>query len=129
MAGSALLDTSAAVAFLRGDQSLIDRLGPLDDVYTSVIAIRELLYGARHSADPTRNLERVTVFAASIVALPCDDETADVYARLKQALRSRGRPIPHNDLWIAATAVQHGLALMYRDVHFDQIDEVQRETW
>lgn len=129
MAGSTLLDTSAVVAFLRGDRSLVDRLGQLDHVYTSVIVIGELLYGALHSANPDRNLERVTDFAGSIVALSCDSETAKAYARLKQDLRAKGKPIPDNDLWIAATSVQHGLTLMHRDAHFDEIEEVQLETW
>lgn len=75
------------------------------------------------------NLEHVAAFAAAIVILPADRETAEVYARIKQGLRSKGRPIPDNDLWIAATAIQHGVALLNRDAHFDEIDELASETW
>lgn len=129
MPGSALLDTSAAVAFLRGDQGLVDRLAQLDDVYTSAVVLGELLYGARHSAKRTQNLEKVTEFSLSIVVLPCDDQTAPAYARLKQGLRERGLPIPDNDLWIAATAVQHDLVLICDDAHFATLDELRRESW
>jgi tRNA(fMet)-specific endonuclease VapC len=127
--GRALLDTSAAAAFLRGDQVLADRVAGLDEVFTSVVAVGELLYGARHSSNPDGNLERVSSFVSAIVVLPCDDATAEVYARVKQDLRSKGRPIPDNDLWIASTAIQHGLRLIDRDAHFEQIEELERETW
>jgi tRNA(fMet)-specific endonuclease VapC len=129
VAGSVLLDTSAAAGLLRGDQAVSEKLKASDEVYTSIVVIGELLYGARHSTNAASNLEHVAAFAAAIVVLPADQETADAYARIKQALRSKGRPIPDNDLWIAATAIQHGLALMNRDAHFDEIDELVSETW
>jgi len=124
--GRALLDTSAAAAFLRGDQALADRVAGLDEVFTSVVAVGELLYGARHSSNPEVNMARVASFVSAIVVLPCDGATAEVYARVKQDLRVKGRPIPDNDLWIASTAIQHGLALIDRDAHFDQIEELER---
>jgi tRNA(fMet)-specific endonuclease VapC len=127
--GRALLDTSAAAAFLRGDQPLIDQVTRLDEVYTNVVAVGELLYGARHSSNPAANLDRVAAFVAAIVVLPCDEATAEVYARVKQDLRAKGRPIPDNDLWIAAAAIQHGLVLVNRDAHFAQIEELEQETW
>lgn len=118
MAGRILLDTSAAAALLRGDQAVVEKLDSSDEVYTSIVVIGELPYGARHSTNAASNLEQVAAFAAAIVGLPADEQTAEVYARLKQALRAKGRPIPDNDLWIAATAIQHRLALMNRDAHF-----------
>ena len=129
MPGRALLDTSAAVAFLRGDQVLIERVTRLDEVCTSVVAVGELLYGARHSSNPAANLERVSSFASAMPVFPCDDDTAEVYARVKQDLRAKGRPIPDNDLWIASTAIQHDLVLINQDAHFDQIEGLEGETW
>lgn len=129
MPGRALLDTSAAAAFLRGDRALADRVAGLDEVFTSVVAVGELLYGARHSSNPDANLGRVSSFVSALVVLPCTDATAEVYARVKQNLRAKGRPIPDNDLWIASTAIQHGLRLFDRDAHFEQIEELERETW
>jgi tRNA(fMet)-specific endonuclease VapC len=75
------------------------------------------------------NLGRVSSFVSAIVVLPCNDATAEVYARVKQDLRAKGRPIPDNDLWIASAAIQHGLALLHRDAHFEQIEELEGETW
>jgi tRNA(fMet)-specific endonuclease VapC len=71
----------------------------------------------------------VAAFVAAIVVLPCDEAAAEVYARVKQDLRAKGRPIPDNDLWIAAAAIQHGLVLVNRDAHFAQIEELEQETW
>lgn len=129
VAGRALLDTSAAAALLRGDQNLGTRLGELTEVFTSIVVIGELLYGARHSTNTASNLERVAAFAAAIEVLPADEKTADVYARIKLGLRNKGRPIPDNDLWIAATAIQHDTPLLHRDAHFDEIDELVSESW
>jgi len=92
-------------------------------------ALLDTSAAAAYSSNPAFNLERVTRFAEVIVVIPCDEGTADVYARVKQTLRSKGRPIPDNDLWIAATSIQHGLRLINRDAHFEQIDELERETW
>jgi predicted nucleic acid-binding protein len=51
-----------------------------------------------------------------------NDETAEYYAKIFSDLKSRGLPIPSNDLWIAASALQHGLALYTLDVHFQKIN-------
>lgn len=101
----------------------------VEEVFTSVVALGELLYGVRHSTNPVQNRERVDAFTASIEILPCNRLTAEVYSRLKHGLRTRGRPIPDNDLWVAATAVQHGLVLASRDEHFGEIEELQQERW
>ena len=129
MAGRALLDTSAVAALLRGDEAISERLKTLDEVYTSVVMIGELMYGARVSANSGANLERVAAFAAAVAVLPIDAVTAGVYARTKHALRTRGRPIPDNDLWIASSAIQHEFPLLHQDAHFDEIEELVSQTW
>jgi tRNA(fMet)-specific endonuclease VapC len=61
--------------------------------------------------------------------IPCDATTARHYARLRNRLRGKGRPIPENDLWIAATAIEHGLVLVSRDEHFAQVEGLLVESW
>jgi len=56
----------------------------------------------------------------------CDQGTARAYGEIKHALRCKGRPIPENDLWIAAIAAQHDLTLVSRDDHFNHIDQIRR---
>ncbi len=63
------------------------------------------------------------------VVLGCDSDTARRYGEVKNALRLKGRPIPENDIWIAAVALQHGLTLITRDGHFNEIEELTVEAW
>lgn len=67
-------------------------------------------------------------FAASANVLGCDLDTARHYGIIKQRLRRKGRPLPDNDIWIAAVARQHQLALATRDAHFGEIDELPLVT-
>lgn len=129
MPGRILLDTSILVAMLRGDQSFQDALAEADEVFTSVVAVGELYYGARRASQPDESRSRLDHLFATLTVLSCDRLTAEVYSRLKDALRKKGRPIPDNDLWIAATGVQHGLHLACRDQHFNEIDEIQQVRW
>jgi predicted nucleic acid-binding protein len=61
--------------------------------------------------------------------LPVDAETVRPYAELRDALKSAGTPIPSNDLWIAALAIQHGLPIASRDTHFDLVRGLKRVSW
>jgi predicted nucleic acid-binding protein len=65
---------------------------------------------------------------ASLV-LPIDLATTGHYAAVRDELRARGTPIPENDVWIAALARQHGLAVVSRDAHFDHVPQLVRRSW
>lgn len=129
MPGRVLLDTSILVALLRGDESLKPHLEQTNEVFTSVIALGELYYGIRRSGQSEENRNQLDELTQALSVLRCDRLTAEVYSRLKDGLRRKGRPIPDNDLWIASTAVQHGLQLVGRDDHFDQIEELDHVAW
>jgi tRNA(fMet)-specific endonuclease VapC len=58
-----------------------------------------------------------------------NDATAVAYARVRLALRRLGRPIPANDAWIAALALEHQLPILSRDEHFDVMAGVERKSW
>ncbi len=75
------------------------------------------------------NLDRIEQFASSVQVLNCDAATAQLYGNIRDALRSKGRPIPENDIWIAAVALQHGLPLATRDDHFKEVDGLRVENW
>ncbi len=89
----------------------------------------ELYYGARKSGRPARNLSKIDEFAASVAVLACDAVTAQHYGQIKDRLRTMGRPIPDNDIWIAAVAMQYGLPLATRDEHFKEVDGLVVESW
>ena len=75
------------------------------------------------------NVTRIDEFAASNVVLECDTATARQYGLIKNLLRTKGRPIPENDIWIAAVAQQYQLTLISRDEHFREVDGLLRENW
>lgn len=129
MNGRYLLDTTIAVALLRGDPAISQRLGQADEVFMNSIVLGELYYGARHSARAEENLAQIETFATEARVITCDRGTADRYGRIKNRLRIKGRPIPENDIWIAATAQQHDLTLVSRDLHFQEVDGLTLETW
>lgn len=129
MPGRVLLDSSILVDHLRGDSALDSRLAESDEIFVSVVALGEMLYGVRRSTRPEAGRALVDELMAGVRVLPCDRVTAEAYSRLKDALRRKGRPIPDNDLWIAATAVQHGLTLAERDEHFSEIDGLDHVRW
>lgn len=121
-----LVDTSVVVDVLDGDRALTTILNEHRPVYVPVIVLAELLAGARRSMRVAENVERVEAFVADSELLGCDGETASHYADIYNELRARGRPIPQNDMWIAAVARQHGLPVATRDDHFDEVESISR---
>lgn len=107
MSGKVLLDTSIVV------EMLANRV------------LGELYYGAWRSGRGASALRRVQDFARGGRVLDCDEETAKRYGELRQELALRGRPIPENDLWIAATARRHGLPLATKDGHFREVSGLE----
>lgn len=127
MSGRALVDTNVVIALFAGDPTIVGHLQRQIAVFLCVPVLGELRYGAQASARVEHNLVRLDDFAKAIVVLPCDSETAASYGAVKFALRKKGRPIPENDVWIAAIARQHDLTLLTRDAHFREIDGLEVE--
>jgi tRNA(fMet)-specific endonuclease VapC len=121
-----LVDTSVVVDLFEGDQVVALVLDQYRPVYIPVVVLAELLLGARRSRRPAENVERIEAFASMNRVLPCNRTTASHYADIANQLRARGRPIPQNDMWIAAVAQQHGLAVASRDGHFDEVESLVR---
>ncbi len=129
MNGRYLLDTNVIIALFADEGDVKENLAAAGEVYLSSIAIGELCYGARKSGKPQENLARIDEFAGSSVVLGCDTETARQYGVTKNKMRLKGQPLPENDIWIAALALQHNLTLATRDAHFHAIDGLRTTTW
>jgi tRNA(fMet)-specific endonuclease VapC len=129
MNGRCLLDTNIIIALFAQDAAVKDNLGKAEAVFVPSIAVGELCYGALKSERVKENLARIDEFAANSVVLGCDTETARHYGAVKNALRIKGQPIPENDIWIAAIALQHGLILTTRDTHFYAIEGLGIAAW
>jgi tRNA(fMet)-specific endonuclease VapC len=129
MNGRYLLDTNVIIALFSDEKDVKENLTASQEVFLPCIAIGELCYGARKSGKPEENLLRIDELAAESVVLSCDTETALQYGHMKNKLRLNGRPLPENDIWIAAIALQHNLTLATRDRHFEWIEGLKTTNW
>jgi len=119
-----LLDTNAYSALFRGHHAVADRVRRAEHVLISSIVAGELLFGFRHGSRYEANARRFEDFLASpyVSLLSVTMVTADRFARIAAALRRKGRPLPTNDIWIAAHAMESGADLVSFDSHFAEVD-------
>lgn len=119
-----LFDTNAYAAFKRGDAGAAEVVRLADRIGMNAVVLGELLAGFAGGTHEERNRRELAEFLASsrVEMLPLGSETAEHYARAFQSLRRKGRPVPTNDLWIAASALEHGYAVYTHDEHFQAIE-------
>jgi tRNA(fMet)-specific endonuclease VapC len=123
--GSLALDTTAVVLHLRRKSVQVsNRLAAATELYIPVTALGELWFGVERSGNRRRASEPLERFLLDAVIIYPDDQTAKVYAHLKDHLSRQGTPIPDNDLWIAATAHGHQLPLFHDDAHFELLSSL-----
>lgn len=119
-----LLDTNAYSAFMRGHPDVVTRVRRAEHVILSTIVVGELLIGFRAGKRLRKNLAELESFLDSpyVTLAPVTYTTADRFGRIAATLRAKGRPIPTNDIWIAAHAMETGAELLSFDRHFDAVD-------
>jgi len=117
------LDTSAYSQMRRGNQAILDVVRRSETIALSAIVLGELHSGFRAGNRCAENNAQLAQFLSkpSVRVLNVTEETSLRYAEIDVYLRKRGRPIPRNDVWIAAIALEHGLHLVTLDVHFREI--------
>ena len=115
-----LVDTNIYSLAMRGDDGVVGALRRIDRIFISAVSLGELYTGFRAGRREKENREELAQFLDSprVSLLSVDAETADFYAEILVGLKNQGKPIPTNDIWIAAAAFQHGLKLFTRDRHF-----------
>ncbi len=118
-----IIDTNFYAAFKKSDTAAVDLLRRAEFIGANTVILGELLAGFRCGSREEQNREELDQFLDSprVDVLPIDDETAEFYAQVFHELKQKGRPIPSNDLWLAASALQHGLALATYDDHFSHV--------
>ena len=121
---SVLLDTNAYAAFMLGKVEVVEVIAYADSLLINSVVLGELLGGFAPGTREATNRAQLARFLDSprvdVVAVTA--QTADSYALIYSGLRRKGQPIPTNDLWIAASAMEHGAGLLTRDVHFRQVE-------
>jgi tRNA(fMet)-specific endonuclease VapC len=122
------LDTNRLTDLFQGDAPLADFLGACDEIWIPFVVLAEMKAGFYGGTRQTRNEALLANLLAreTVGILYADRETTDQYARLFVFLKRAGTPIPDNDLWIAAVALQHDLSLVTRDRHFDKLPHLRR---
>ena len=118
-----LIDTNIYSNALRGDEQIVSNLQAVEMIGISTISIGELYCGFKGGHKENKNRQELEEFLDSprVVIYPVDVETADFYAQTLNTLRKQGTPLPTNDIWIGATALQNGLKLYTLDKHFEKI--------
>lgn len=119
-----LLDTNAYSALKRGVDTVVRHVTRAETVFLSAIVAGELLAGFRQGIRLRKNLAELEAFMdnAHVAVVPVSYVTADRFGRIAAALRAKGRPIPTNDIWIAAHAMETGADLLSFDTHFVEVD-------
>jgi tRNA(fMet)-specific endonuclease VapC len=118
-----VLDTNGYTAFLAGDPKILDALATAEIVFLSVFVLGELFAGFKGGSREAANRELLERFLKkpTVQVLNATAETASVFGQLKAALKKAGTPLPINDVWIAAHAVETGGTLVSYDSHFEKI--------
>jgi predicted nucleic acid-binding protein len=124
-----ILDTNALSAFVDGDARVGDILRRQDRAAIPVIVLGEFRYGIAQSNRRASYEAWIESYVGQFDVLSVTEETAVAYAALRIVLRRTGRPIPANDAWIAALALQHRQTLLSRDEHFDVVPDLDRRSW
>ena len=124
-----LLDTNIIIDFLQGRKGLKDKFFEAGYIGIPHIVTGELYYGAELSFNPVKNLENIKDFLRSFDILASNDITSVYYAKIKKQLKLQGNPIPENDIWIGALALQYKLTLATNDQHLKLIEGLTIEMW
>lgn len=122
------VDTNRLTDLFRGDAALAELLGGCEEIWIPLATLAELKAGFYGGSQRRRNEELLQRFLSRPTAgvlLP-GRETAEHYARLFVQLKRAGTPVPDNDIWIAAQALEHDLILITRDQHFRHIPQLTR---
>ena len=121
-----LLDSNAYSRLMRGDDQTAAMVRGATDILMSAVVIGELLYGFRNGSRFDRNAADLQSFLDNPHAsfVPVGPVTADRYSRIAAVLRAKGNPIPANDVWIAAHAMETGADLVSADRHFEAVDGI-----
>lgn len=113
-----LVDTNVIIRVLKGVTELFELFDDMDKLYVSSISVGELFYGANLSSKMEYNLSLYKDFCDQMNIISPDDYVAEFYGKIKSQLKKDGKPIPENDIWIAATAMTSNLQLVTADSDF-----------
>ena len=124
-----ILDTDALSGAADGDPGALEIIAGAERIAVPVIVLGEYRLGIAQSRHRKEYEEWLREWVAAVTVLDVDRETTYQYAKIGLELKKIGKPIPSNDLWIAALCGQHSLPLLSRDRHFDVVSRLKRLEW
>ena len=124
-----ILDTNALSAAADDDPAVIALLAQADQVAIPVVVLGEYRYGIALSRNRASYANWLKGLLQDCLVLDIHEPTTHYYAEITHELRQKGRPIPTNDVWIAALCRQHSFPLLSRDRHFDLVAGTKRIGW
>lgn len=123
------LDSTVAIAILNDRGGYGAWIQGFTEIFLPVPVVGELRFGAVQSKRAAENLRRIDELITRSQVLDIRLATTEVYARLRLALKQKGKPIPENDLWIAAICVEYALPLATNDGHFAEVEELSLDRF
>lgn len=124
-----LLDTNIIIEVLNGNKEIADKINKLPGFSICVIVLGELYIGINRIANKQKHFKILNDFLQLCTVIELNAETARHYGEIVAALYKKGKPIPTNDIWIAACAKQHGFTLITHDKHFKEMHEITVKHW
>jgi tRNA(fMet)-specific endonuclease VapC len=125
MNGKYLFDANVIIDVFRGKMSTIEKIKDINLVYIPAIVLGELYYDANKSNQTDKRKIEIEELEKNVTVLNVSQTTAHIYGEIKNILRGLGKPIPENDIWIAAIAKEYDLILITRDKHFNHIKSIR----
>lgn len=119
-----LIDTTIIIHIFKGNIVFAQRLQKLKKVFLSSTVIGELYFGAYASANLQKKITEIEEFQKKCLLLDITSKTGLLFGQIKSQLKIKGKPIPENDVWIAASAIEHNLPLFTTDNHFKDVDNL-----
>jgi len=120
-----ILDTNVITKLLDKDPAAISLVQKIEKPFTSLIVAGELYFAALNSSRIDINLEKVKEALSCLGIILLDDKVCMSYAKIKMEFKKKGKPIPDNDIWIAACACVHDLSVATFDHHFSEISQIE----
>ena len=124
-----LLDTNIVIEIFKGNRTFANKINKLKQFYISTIVLGEFYIGINRVTNKSKHQKKLIDFLELCTIINIDSNTAKFYGETVAALYIKGNPIPTNDIWIAAIALQHNLILVTQDKHFKQIDNLTMKSW
>ncbi len=122
-----LPDTNAFSALFKGDERVVKALSAAETVRVSTVVMGELYFGFKNGSRYRKNREVLDRFLQkpTVKIVNVSPDTADIFSEIYLNLKKKGNPVPMNDLWIAAQAVENAAVVLTFDRHFLRIPGVR----